>query len=713
MARASPRGLVQRAELLEAVRRRHLRRRTAWSPRASCRPGLIAGSREWLRPLVGVQPARRPLPALLAFELGRGPDGSWWVLGDRTQAPSGAGFALENRVATTRASSPTSTPRRTSTASPASSAPSATRCRASPSDRDGRVAHPDARAAQRHLFRARLHRPLSRLHAARRRGPDRRATAGVMVRTVAGLKPVSVLWRRLDAAFADPLELDARLAHRHARPRRGGAPGLGDAGQRARLRHPRDPRAPRLPAAHRRGAARRAADPAEHRHLVVRPAGRARARPRQQRPDDDRPGALDPACRSRTTTRPCSARRFRDARRAPSFDAWLEADGAELVGQEAVTLSTTPAYVDGGLVPRPMSLRVFLARTPHGWQVMPGGFARIGRTADADRHRHAARRHGRRRLGGQRQRRSSPSRCCPPASATPYARVRPGSLPSRAADNLFWLGRYVERAEGTVRILRAYHVAARRDRRPRAAAARRHPRPISSRSASTPTRPCPPALLAMLDSAVVSAGQIRDRFSPDGWLALNDLAKTARNFAERVAPGDDATRAMTRAPAQARRLLRPRAREHVPLHRLALPVDRPPPRARASQIVRRARPGSPTRTRPTARSTCCRDRRQRHDPPPPLHGAPPPARPSSTCWRSTRSTRARCSSSSASSRTHVACLPGAEVDGQMSHALPRGAAGPHRRSRSRPPRPSTAPALRALILEIEALSNLLSDTYLR
>ena len=42
-----------------------------------------------------------------------------------------------------------------------------------------------------------------------------------------------------------------------------------------------------------------------------------------------------------------------------------------------------------------------------------------------------------------------------------------------------------------------------------------------------------------------SAGQIRDRFSPDGWLALNDLRKTARNFAARVQPGDDATRAMT------------------------------------------------------------------------------------------------------------------------------------------------------------------------
>ncbi|TIX88367.1 MAG: hypothetical protein E5V24_14940, partial [Mesorhizobium sp.] len=41
------------------------------------------------------------------------------------------------------------------------------------------------------------------------------------------------------------------------------------------------------------------------------------------------------------------------------------------------------------------------------------------------------------------------------------------------------------------------------------------------------------------------AGQIRDRFSPDGWLALKDLSKTIHQFATTVAPGDDATRAMT------------------------------------------------------------------------------------------------------------------------------------------------------------------------
>ena len=50
-----------------------------------------------------MQPAGGHFLHFCAFELGRGPNGDWWVLGDRTQAPSGAGFALENRVATTRA----------------------------------------------------------------------------------------------------------------------------------------------------------------------------------------------------------------------------------------------------------------------------------------------------------------------------------------------------------------------------------------------------------------------------------------------------------------------------------------------------------------------------------------------------------------------------------------------------------------------------------
>ena len=36
---------------------------------------------------------------LYAANLGRGADGNWRVIGDRTQAPSGAGYALDDRFA--------------------------------------------------------------------------------------------------------------------------------------------------------------------------------------------------------------------------------------------------------------------------------------------------------------------------------------------------------------------------------------------------------------------------------------------------------------------------------------------------------------------------------------------------------------------------------------------------------------------------------------
>jgi uncharacterized alpha-E superfamily protein len=60
-----------------------------------------------------------------------------------------------------------------------------------------------------------------------------------------------------------------------------------------------------------------------------------------------------------------------------------------------------------------------------------------------------------------------------------------------------------------------------------------------------PAEGIPQGLLATLGSAIASAGQVRDRFSPDGWSALADLDKTARRMAERVSTGDDAARAIS------------------------------------------------------------------------------------------------------------------------------------------------------------------------
>jgi uncharacterized alpha-E superfamily protein len=220
----------------------------------------------------------------------------------------------------------------------------------------------------------------------------------------------------------------------------------------------------------------------------------------------------------------------------------LAEEGGNFVGQEPVTLSTAPVYVGGRLEPRPITLRVYAARTARGWTIMPGGFARVGSALDSTAI--AMQRGGQAADVWVVSSRPVERITLLPQEGEKLVRNSAGSLPSRAADNLIWLGRYAERCEATVRILRAYNARLAEMSNPDLpllADTRTYLESIDVDAAEA----LPKGLLSALDSAVHSAGQIRDRFSPDGWLALTDLRKTARNFAARVQPGDDATRAMT------------------------------------------------------------------------------------------------------------------------------------------------------------------------
>ena len=60
-------------------------------------PALVHGHSSFLRPCHGIQHVDNIALHLIAVDLARSPDGRWWVVSDRTQAPSGAGYALENR----------------------------------------------------------------------------------------------------------------------------------------------------------------------------------------------------------------------------------------------------------------------------------------------------------------------------------------------------------------------------------------------------------------------------------------------------------------------------------------------------------------------------------------------------------------------------------------------------------------------------------------
>ncbi|MFN3845179.1 MAG: circularly permuted type 2 ATP-grasp protein [Paracoccaceae bacterium] len=527
-------ALIQRADLLEAVMA------DLYGPNRLVKDGnlpasLVAGNPEWLRPLVGISPASGHFLHFIAFEIGRGPDGQWWVLADRTQAPSGAGYALENRVATSRiyadVFSGQNVHRLAGFFRDFRDALLALR-----TDRDGRVGILTPGALNETYFeQAWIARYLGFSLV---QGEDLTVENGrLMLRTVSGLRPLDVLWRRMDSSYADPLELDpvSRI----------GTPGmvsalrqhgvtmvncLGSGVLETRALMAFLPKlAPQLigaPLAMPNIATWWCGGEAERAHVMADPTRMVLSPALGTGLPFDHAGESDPASNLS----------------AADLALRLAKDGPDLVAQEAVTLSTTPSLINGRFVPRPMSLRVFLARTPEGWKVMPGGFARIG--ASADPTALAMQRGGSAADVWVISKSPVPAVSMTGPSTGPYRRSTPGALPARAADNLFWLGRYVERSEGIVRLLRARHI--------RLAESGSAGRPLQDKMDALlqsygvdGEAGIPQGLLETLAAAVSTAGQVRDRFSPDGWSALNDLDKTARRMADRVTPGDDAARALS------------------------------------------------------------------------------------------------------------------------------------------------------------------------
>ncbi|MCB1341978.1 MAG: circularly permuted type 2 ATP-grasp protein [Pseudooceanicola sp.] len=528
-------ALVQRADLLEMVMA------DLYGPNALVAAGrlpaeLVAANPEWLRPMVGVSPRSGKYLHFLAFELGRGPDGRWWVLADRAQAPSGAGYALENRVAIARAFAEHYAKEHVH--------------RLAGFFRDFR----DALIASRHDNDSRVailtpgplndtyfeHAYIARyLGFNLVQGEDLTVTDGrLMLRTVSGLRPVEVLWRRLDASYADPLELE--------RSSRLGTPGLLSA-----LRAGGFDMVNALGSGVLETRALMAFLPKLCRHLTGQPL---------RMNNIATWWCGDPAARAEVLATPermilspafATGMPFDSAGPIPepagaslpdTLADRLARDGGGLVAQEAVTLSTTPTIVGGQFVARPMSLRVFLARTPQGWIALPGGFARIGSSPDPSAI--AMQRGGSAADVWVVSRAPVETPTLSVSDSVRFRRAAPGALPSRSADNLFWLGRYVERTEAMVRLLRAAHV--------RRAEANAAAEPLLAAMGTLFTgmgvdlhSGIPQGLLDTIASALNSAGRVRDRFSPDAWSALVDIDKTARRMALKVKPGDDAARALS------------------------------------------------------------------------------------------------------------------------------------------------------------------------
>lgn len=407
-------------------------------------PELVYLNPNFLRPCHGF-----PVPGNIrlhfyAVDLARSADGSWWVIADRTQVPSGGGYALENRVVSAR------------------TLPG--------------------------FFNQHSVRPLNHFYASRRHGllsvaPGNRRmvllTPGpynetyfehsflaknlaiplvegadltvrdqrVYLKTLEGLEPVDLILRRQDDNFCDPLELrgDSLL----------GIPGLLGA-----------VRAGNVAIANSLGSglietpAHKAFLPGLCRSLLgeelklpsVATWWCGQAYERNYVLEHLHELIIKPAFPT-FGLKPVFGATL-DAKGRDALRRRIEARPAHFIAQELVSLSTAPIWTEEGLKPRHVMLRAFAAWDGERYVVMPGGLTRVAQDASSlvvtmqqgglSKDTWVL---GRPDFSPFRANAIEESTPLPLAHAT-------GDMPSRVADNLYWLGRYAERVEALVRLLR-------------------------------------------------------------------------------------------------------------------------------------------------------------------------------------------------------------------------------------------------------------------
>ena len=134
------------------------------------------------------------------------------------------------------------------------------------------------------------------------------------------------------------------------------------------------------------------------------------------------------------------------------------------VAQEYIQPSTTPSWKSGQLMPRPTVLRGFSVAGESSYRVMPGGLTRVGSEAGS---LNLSNQQGavskdtwilasepeKQTPMAQTQSQSQSQTWVPPVIQQPRA-----AFPCRVVENLFWMGRYAERAESALRLLRTIFV---------------------------------------------------------------------------------------------------------------------------------------------------------------------------------------------------------------------------------------------------------------
>jgi uncharacterized circularly permuted ATP-grasp superfamily protein/uncharacterized alpha-E superfamily protein len=529
-------GIAQRAQLLEMVLR-DLYGEGKLIVDGAVPAAAVAGSNEYLRSVCGIRPPGGRYLHLYAADVGRGPDGRWWVLNDRTQAPSGAGYALENRLVLSRAFSNLYKSMNVERVAPFFEA-FRDSLRASADRDEPRIGLLTPGTFSETFFE---HATLARYLGFLLVEGDDLAVSGdrIHIRTVAGLKRLDVLLRRVDSNFLDPLELDASS---HL-----GVPGLIDVLRKSGVVVANMPGSGVLEARALLGflpslCRRLLGETLIMPHIATWWCGQKSARDEVLSRIEDFAieGAYGRAVPGFSNHGPVLAGELPPAERDRLRQAITDR-GIDYVGQEVVRLSTTPVWEDGRITPRPFVLRVFAAATPNGWTIMPGGFCRIAEQPDA---RAVSMGDGARSADvWVVSDKAVASSTLLPAADTVRIRRIAGVVPSRAADNLFWLGRYLERAEATLRLIRALGTSTRNSANGASAAlpsVERIQRILVSWGATSQTTRTNPArviaealqseqkfgsALSLVRSVQRTASSLRERLSPDAWQIITEMVE--------------------------------------------------------------------------------------------------------------------------------------------------------------------------------------------
>ncbi len=440
-------GIIQRARLLNCLLEDLYGSQTLLEE-GRFPAALLYGNPAFLRPMVGVQVPKQSYLHMLAVDLARSPDGRWWVLADRTQAPSGSGYALENRTIQSDVLPELFRTSNVQRLAPFFRAQREALIAMAPALAQGEtpriVLHtpgPHNETYFEHSFLAK-YLGLTLVVGSDLTVRDRR----VYLKTVSGLEQIHVILRRVDDDFCDPLELrgDSLL----------GVPGLVDAIVAGNVTV-----ANALGSGLIESAAIMPFLPGLSRHLL----GEELKLPSVATWWCGQPQALDwvlnhlesvvvkPAFPSRGTDAVFGSD-LPDDKRA-ELVARLRASPNEYVAQEQVALSTTPVWERNLLSPRSMVLRTYVLQTPSGWVALPGGLVRVSEETGTV-------------VSMQRGGHSKDAWVLSSKPVDTFSMLRPATeplelrraslvVPSGVADNTFWLGRYVERAESIARILRS------------------------------------------------------------------------------------------------------------------------------------------------------------------------------------------------------------------------------------------------------------------